>query len=191
MANSPIEPGDNPSELDFDRLRSELDVALPELLPMLYADLRRLAVAQRRRLGGPETLNTTALVSELYLRLQQGGSLQVQSRRHFFALSALAMRQILTDHARRAVHQPEAVADPELAGVMLDDPGQLLEIDDLLTRLEGFDPRLAQVVTCRYFGGYSDIETAEILGVTSRTVRRDWERARRWMNAAIAPRHEQ
>ncbi len=181
--------GHNPPELDFDRLRSELDVALPELLPMLYADLRRLAVAQRRRLGGPETLNTTALVSELYLRLQQGGSLQVHNRRHFFALSALAMRQILTDHARRAVHQPEAVADPELAGVMLDDPGQLLEIDDLLTRLERFDRRLAQVVTCRYFGGYSDIETAEILGVTSRTVRRDWERARRWMSAAIGPRH--
>ncbi|MGD9583462.1 MAG: ECF-type sigma factor [Lysobacterales bacterium] len=182
-------PGNQPSALDFDRLRSELDVALPELLPMLYADLRRLAVAQRRRLGGPETLNTTALVSELYLRLQQGGSLQVHNRRHFFALSALAMRQILTDHARRAVHQPEAVADPELAGVLLDDPAHLLEIDDLLTRLEGFDPRLAQVVTCRYFGGYSDIETAEILGITSRTVRRDWERARRWMSAAIGPRH--
>lgn len=182
-------PGNQPSALDFDRLRSELDVALPELLPMLYADLRRLAVAQRRRLGGPETLNTTALVSELYLRLQQGGSLQVHNRRHFFALSALAMRQILTDHARRAVHQPEAVADPELAGVLLDDPAHLLEIDDLLTRLEGFDPRLAQVVTCRYFGGYSDIETAEILGITSRTVRRDWERARRWMSAAVGPRH--
>ena len=183
------EPDDHytgdPPALDFERLRSDLKAALPELLPTLYADLRRLAMAQRRRLGGPETLNTTALVSELYLRLQQGGSLRVQSRRHFFALSALAMRQILTDHARRAIHQPEAVADPELTGVQLDDPSQLLEIDDLLTRLEGFDQRLAQVVTCRYFGGYSDVETAEILGITSRTVRRDWERARRWMGAAL------
>jgi len=175
----------DPLAQDFARLREELDQALPALLPLLYADLHRLAAAQRRRTQASDTLNTTAVVSELYLRLLQSGSVEVASRRHFFALSALAMRQILTDHARRAVLKPEARENNDLDGLVLDNPQALIETDDLLRRLESFDARLAQVVTCRYFGGFSDLETAEILGITDRTVRRDWDKARIWMSAAL------
>ncbi len=175
----------DPLAQDFARLREELDQALPALLPLLYADLHRLAAAQRRRTQASDTLNTTAVVSELYLRLIQSGGVEVASRRHFFALSALAMRQILTDHARRAVLKPEARGNEELEGLVLDNPQALIETDDLLRRLEAFDARLAQVVTCRYFGGFSDLETAEILGITDRTVRRDWDKARVWMSAAL------
>lgn len=176
-----------PPDADFEnfaQLRSDLDLALPVLLPLIYNDLRRLASVQRRRLHASDTLCTTAIVSELYLRFAQSGSLLVASRRHFFALAALAMRQILTDHARHVVLKPEACPPEQLDGLLFDDPQRVLEIDDLLLRLESYAPRLAQVVTCRYFGGYSDLETAEILSVTDRTVRRDWEKAKLWMTAA-------
>ncbi len=172
--------------VDFARLRSDLDRALPRLLPLIYSDLRRLASAQRRRLHASATLSTTAVVSELYLRLAQSGGIEVAGRRHFFALAALAMRQILTDHARRAVLKPEAQPNEQLEGLVFDDPQRVLEIDNLLGQLEAHQPRLAQVVTCRYFGGYSEIETAEILGVAVRTVQRDWSRARIWMGSAVS-----
>lgn len=186
MPTADAPPG--PSDADFEnfaQLRSDLDHALPVLLPLIYEDLRRLASAQRRRLPSTDTLCTTAIVSELYLRFAQSGSLVVASRRHFFALAALAMRQILSDHARRAVLKPEACSPEQLDGLVFDDPRRVLEVDDLLLRLESHAPRLAQVVTCRYFGGYSDLETAEILGITDRTVRRDWEKAKLWMTASM------
>lgn len=172
--------------VDFARLRSDLDQALPNLLPLIYNDLRRLASAQRRRLHASDTLSTTAVVSELYLRLAQSGGIKVAGRRHFFALAALAMRQILTDHARRAVLKPEAHPNEQLDGLVFDDPQRIVEIDNLLSQLEAHQPRLAQVVTCRYFGGYSEIETAEILGVAVRTVQRDWSKARIWMGSAVS-----
>jgi len=184
VADAPL--GSHATDFEnFAQLRSDLDHALPILMPLLYSDLRRLASAQRRRLQSSDTLCTTAIVSELYLRFAQSGSLLIASRRHFFALAALAMRQILTDHARRSVLQPQACLPEQLDGLVFDDPQRVLEIDDLLLRLEAHAPRLAQVVTCRFFGGYSDLETAEILGITDRTVRRDWDKAKVWMSAAL------
>ncbi|MEO8011236.1 MAG: ECF-type sigma factor [Dokdonella sp.] len=128
-------------------------------------------------------MSTTALVNELYLKFAQGSGIGVDSRRHFFALCAQAMRQILVDHARRRVLAPVRI-DGEIELVEID--GQrMIEVDDALRRLEQVQPRLAQVVVCRWFAGYSEIETAEILGVTDRTVRRDWEKARAWLGVAI------
>lgn len=166
------------------RLRAELEPALNTLVPLLHADLRRLAASQRRRFATPPTLNTTAVVNELYLKLVQSEGVNVSGRRHFFALAALVMRQILSDHARRRLASP-VDASAALIDVASEDVSLILEVDDALKRLEAVNPRLAQVVTCRWFGGFTEEETAEILGVTDRTVRRDWEKAKAWLGAEL------
>jgi RNA polymerase sigma factor (TIGR02999 family) len=168
------------------RLRDDLEPALHAVIPALYADLKRLAAAQRRRFDAPPTLSTTAVVNELYLKFAQSSGLSVESRRHFFALAALAMRQILTDHARRRTGGARVLADEALL-VPDDDARRLIEIDAALDRLAAVNPRLVEVVNCRFFGGYTDEETAAILGVTDRTVRRDWDKARAWLADALGP----
>lgn len=181
--DSPLFPADPTQDLDFQRLRTELQTALPQMVPLLHAELRQLAHAQRRRLGGAPTLSTTAVVHELYLKFAQRQGLEVTDRRHFFALAALAMRQILIDHARqrlRAAREPAPDWWPERL-----EPQGLVELDSLLEQLAEVQPRVAQVVMCRYFGGYSELETAAVLGVTDRTVRRDWDKARAWLGAAL------
>lgn len=171
-------------EADLARLRHELEPVLRELIPALHADLKQLAAAQRRRFDAPPTLSTTAVVNELYLKFAQSSGISVESRRHFFALAALAMRQILTDHARRRTDATRVAYDEALL-VPADDARRLLDIDDALARLAAINPRLVEVVNCRFFGGYTEEETAAILGVTDRTVRRDWEKARAWLAAAF------
>lgn len=166
------------------RLRDDLEPALHAVIPALHADLKRLAAAQRRRFDAPPTLSTTAVVNELYLKFAQSSGISVESRRHFFALAALAMRQILTDHARRRTDGARVSADEALL-VPDDDARRLIEIDAALDRLAAVNPRLVEVVNCRFFGGYTDQETAAILGVTDRTVRRDWEKARAWLADAL------
>ena len=166
------------------RLRAELEPALNTLVPLLHEDLRRLAASQRRRFATPPTLNTTAVVNELYLKLVQSDGVNVSGRRHFFALAALAMRQILADHARRRMNSP-LDSGALLIDVPSEDVSLILEVDDALKRLETINPRLAQVVTCRWFGGFTEEETAEILDITDRTVRRDWEKAKAWLGAAL------
>lgn len=172
----------DPLDVELARLRAELEPALARVIPALHADLRQLAAAQRRRFDSPPTLNTTAVVNELYLKFAQSSRIEVEGRRHFFALAALAMRQILTDHARRRM-APGASLDSDALPAF--DAREVIEVDDALRRLAGFNPRLAEVVTCRFFGGYSELETAEILGITDRTVRRDWDKARAWLAAAM------
>lgn len=166
------------------RLRDELEPALRQVIPALHADLRQLAAAQRRRFAAPPTLSTTAVVNELYLKFAQSSGLSVESRRHFFALAALAMRQILTDQARRR-GEGELVPVHEAMQVPEQDAQRLIEIDAALERLGAINPRLVEVVNCRFFGGYTENETATILGVTDRTVRRDWDKARAWLAEAL------
>jgi RNA polymerase sigma factor (TIGR02999 family) len=166
------------------RLRHELEPALGQIIPALHADLKQLAAAQRRRFDSPPTLSTTAVVNELYIKFAQSSGISVESRRHFFALAALAMRQILTDHARRRADATRADLDEALL-VPADDARRLLDIDHALSRLAAINPRLVEVVNCRFFGGYTEEETAAILGITDRTVRRDWEKARAWLADAI------
>jgi RNA polymerase sigma-70 factor, ECF subfamily len=158
-------------------------VALDRVLPLLYEDLRRLARRQLAREHGSRTIQPTTLVHEAYLKLA-GSAPRAQDRAHLLAIAAHAMRQVLVDHARerRAANRgPEWMSTTLTDGVSTNDldPEALIALDDALERLE---PRQRQVVECRYFAGLDDSEIAEALGVTTRTVRRDWVKARAWLN---------
>ncbi|MBK8284474.1 MAG: RNA polymerase subunit sigma [Ahniella sp.] len=164
-------------------IRAAIEPQLGAKFEQHYLELKRLARAERQRVLGGHSLNTTALVNELYLKLLHSGSAGADGK-HFFALSALAIRHILVDRARHRVHvraHAEAMGSHEDGS----DDTLTLEIHDALDRLRQFNPRLAAVVTCRWFAGYSEPETAQALSVGERTVRRDWERARLWLQAAL------
>jgi RNA polymerase sigma factor (TIGR02999 family) len=155
-----------------------------ELVDVLYADLRKLARRERFRIGGGATLCTTALVSEAYLKLQRSAGWQ--SRQHFLFTAALAMRQVLVNAvvARQAEKRNGGITPLSLDDEMPvadESEQQILLVNDAVERLAALSPRLAQVVECRFFAGYSDTETAEALGITDRTVRRDWVKARAWL----------
>lgn len=166
---------------------------LDKLLPLVYSDLRRLARAQRRQMEPGETLSTTALVNEAYLKLRRADHPGLADRTHFFSLVARAMRQILIDHARSRLAEQRRMR--EIARELHDRPqedakdlARLLEIDSALDELEHINARLAQVVMYRYFAGYSAQETADLLDVTVRTVNRDWHKARTWLTLALEAR---
>jgi RNA polymerase sigma factor (TIGR02999 family) len=166
--------------------------ALDELLPLVYDALRRLARRQLGREAGPRTLDATGLVHEAYLKLA-GGRVDAADRAHFLAVAARAMRQVLVDHARRrhavrrggewvAATLTEGLQGPEF------DPAELLALNDALEQL---DPRQRQVVECRFFAGMEEQEIAAALGITERTVRRDWVKARAWLYQTLYPVPEQ
>jgi len=157
--------------------------ALDRAVSLLYDDLRRLARRQLSRELGAKPIQPTTLVHEAYLKLA-GSTPRASSRAHLLAIASHAMRQVLVDHARerRAVKRGPAWVRTTLtdAAWMTElDPATLLALDDAIERLE---PRQRQVVECRFFGGLDDAEIAEALGVTTRTVRRDWVKARAWLN---------
>ena len=167
--------------------------ALEEAFALAYDELKALAKRQRRRWHGNPTLNTTALVNEAYLKLVGPAPRGLGGRAHFFALAAKAMRQILCNYARdqNALKRGgDAVRVPldDLRGAALASPApSLLDLDDALARLERLDARQAAVVECRFFGGLSVEETAEALGVSARTVKRDWAVAQAWLRREMAP----
>jgi RNA polymerase sigma factor (TIGR02999 family) len=159
--------------------------AAPELLNLVYDELRRLAASYMRRERPDHTLQATALVHEAYLKLA-GQDATWQNRAHFFAVAAQAMRRILVDHARAKKAEKRAgghvkVSLDEALLVSIPNPGKLLSLDDALTELAEFDVRLAQVVELRFFAGLSVQETAEVLGCAARTVNRDWRAAQAWL----------
>lgn len=161
---------------------------LRELIDVLYADLRQMAHRERFRQRAGATLNTTALVSEAWLKLQRMPGWR--GRRHFLGTAALAMRHVLINDAlaRRTEKRSQDIAMLPLEEA-LDIPAcsdeQLLHIHDAVEKLARLSPRLAQVVECRYFAGFSDAQTAEAMGVTTRTVRRDWAKARAWLYSEL------
>lgn len=174
------------------RLQQGDKTAMDQLLALLFDDLRRLARSQRRRVGGGETLRTTALVHEAYLKMRRNTALAPESRRHFLHTAALAMRQILIDHARSqlAARDRRALVHQEAQDRQAEIERQarlMLDIDAALTRLGSIDPRLAEVVNYRYFAGYKEAEIAELLEVSERTVRRDWFKAKAWLAEALDP----
>jgi len=158
--------------------------ALERLVPLVYDDLRRLAQRQLGREYGERTLNATALVHESYLKLGAIG-LVARDRAHFLAIAARAMRQVLVDHARDrkaakrggGVWERTTLTDGAWAREF--DPDGMLMLDEALTEL---DPRQRQVVECRFFGGMEEREIAAALGVSERTVHRDWIKARAWLH---------
>ncbi len=159
--------------------------AAAELVPLFYADLHRLARRVRGSVPASGTLQTTALIHEAYLKLSR--TPRWNDHAHFLRASALAMRQVLVDDARTRLTQRrgEGVRAISLEAAELeaaaDNDDTLVALDDALAQLAVLDPRLSQVVECRYFGGYTDAETAQALGITTRTVQRDWLRARAWL----------
>jgi RNA polymerase sigma-70 factor, ECF subfamily len=158
--------------------------AAVRLVPLVYDELRGLAAAQLRRESQGHTLTPTALVHEAWLKLTPGAHGHARDRAHFLAIAARAMRQVLVDHARsRGAQKREGgwarttLAD-DLPGGGQVDPAEVLALDEAL---ESLDPRQRQVVECRVFGGMEESEIALALGVSERTVRRDWVKARAWL----------
>ena len=163
------------------RLQGGDHSALDALLPLLFQPLRRIAHAQRTRVDGSETLCTTALIHEAYLKLRHSGELAVEDDAHFLNLAARAMRQILIDHARArtTARQRDLASGQQISDHALQRQAtELLELDAALQRLEPMHPRLMQIVLYRFFAGYSEAETGRLLAISTRTVRRDWLKAK-------------
>jgi RNA polymerase sigma factor (TIGR02999 family) len=163
--------------------------ALDRLMPMVYTELREIAHRQLRRERSDHTLSTTALVHEAYLRLMGQSNVDWRDRAHFYAIAARVMRRVLVDYARRRSAKkrgglPPVTLDDALA--VVDDQAELVvAVDDALTRLASIDERQSQVVQFRFFGGLTEDEIAAILGVSSRTVRNDWVKAKGWLYQEI------
>ena len=160
--------------------------AMHDVLPLVYEELRRLAHRQLQREPEGHTLSTTALVHEAYIRLIDQTRVQWSGRAHFMAIAATAMRRILIDRARihRSLKRGGALRRVPFEDVHLateERADLLIALDDALTRLRELDERQARVVECRFFGGMTEEETAEALGVGLRTAKRDWARARSWL----------
>jgi RNA polymerase sigma-70 factor (ECF subfamily) len=161
-------------------------VALDQLVPVIYAELRRIAHRCMAHENPGQTLQSTALVHEAYLRLVDYHQVSWQNRAHFFAVAARQMRHILIDIARSRQEvkhggAPRRLSLDEVAELSEEKSLELVALDDALNDLEVLDPRKAQVVEMRYFGGLSVEETAVVLKVSDRTVLRDWETARVWL----------
>lgn len=167
--------------------------ALGKLIPMVYDELRRQAAGYLRRERSGHTLQTTALIHEAYLRLINQQNIDWQNRAHFYAIAARLMRQILVDHARKrqATKRGGSGLKIPLEEAMVISSGRdvdLVALDEALTRLAALDPQQSRIVELRYFSGLSVEETAEALGVSSRTVRRDWNVAKAWLRQQIGER---
>ena len=162
------------------------EAALERLMPLVYDELRRLARRYMNRERPGHTLQTTALVNEAYLRLVNWREVRWQNRAHFYAVSAQMMRRILVDAARARAAQKRGDArvyfDFDATAVVSPRPDRsILALDDALAAFAQIAPRKAKVVELRYFGGLSEEEIAEVLNVSARTIRRDWEFARVWL----------
>jgi len=178
-----------PSDL-LEELRSGGQPALDRLLPVVYRELR--AIAHRHVASRTDgTLATTELVHEAYLKLVDQSRAEWCDRAHFFAVASVAMRQVLMDRAKartamkRGGERRRVTLEDDMAAID-DDAESLVAIDDALTRLATIEPRLARVVECRFYAGLSEEEIAEALGVTVRTVERDWAKARMLLRDALA-----
>jgi RNA polymerase sigma factor (TIGR02999 family) len=156
-----------------------------DLIDRVYPDLHAIARRQFQCENPAHTLQPTALVNEVYLKLM-GNGVDWKNRAHFFAVASRVMRQVLTDHARRSRaakrgggNRPVALNDQ--IPITDQQSADLLDLEDALSALEKIDPRMASVVVSRYFGDMTEDEIAETLGVSTRTVKRDWEFARAWL----------
>ena len=176
----------------LEAVRGGNDSALNDLFPLVYEELRALAHRKRQAWHGDYTLNTTALVHEAYLKLAGQSRADWQSRAHFFGVAARAMRQILIDYARRRRAQKRGgdrskttfdemkLGDGQIA-LSDDNADALMILDEALKRLEKISERQSRIVECRFFGGMTIEETAEVVGISTATVKRSWNLAQVWL----------
>ena len=173
-------------------LRSGNKEALAMLIPLVYDELHRLAEHYMRNERVGHTLQPTALINEAYLRVASAEKADWQHRAHFVAVAAGTMRRVLIDHARK---QEAAKRGGKQAALPLEDSPEylseerseeLIALDEALTRLQELDPRQSQVVELRFFGGLTVEETAEVLGISPKTVKRDWAVARAWLHGEMS-----
>lgn len=183
--------GDNVHHAVLVELRETGATANGTLFPLVYAELRRLAHHYLARERPGHTLQATALVHEVYLRLLPHNETTSDDRRKFVAVAAHVMREILVEHARsrnrlkRGGDRARVPLDDEMARID-GDAGRWEDLDAALDRLAALDPRQAKVVELRYFGGMTVDEAAEVLGVSPKTVKRDWSVARAWLRRELA-----
>jgi len=177
-----------PETLRQARAPEEVRRAAEQLFPLLYDEVSRLAHRERNRVRAGETLRTTALINEAYLKLLR--SPEFNDRAHFLRSAALAMRHILVNHARerlaakRGGGAPIETLDESIEAATPSDDS-LIEVHEAVDRLARLDERLAQVVECRFFAGYTEQDAAAALGMTERTIRRDWAKARAWLRVEL------
>ena len=167
--------------------------ALDQVYAALYPELKRVARARLRQQGRGDGPGTTTLLHESFLRLVNARDLRLEDRRHFFAYAARTMRNIIIDSAREALAERRGGgaahetlggdAAQQVADIRAGD--ELVRVSDALHDLEKVDPELAELVEMRYFGGYTEVEVAELQGITERTVRRRWDKARAWLYLAL------
>ena len=164
--------------------------ALNDLLPLVNDELRRLARNYLRRESPGHTLQPTALVNEAYLRLIDQQQVHWQNRAHFFGIAAQLMRRILIDHARKAHYQKRGggamqVSFDDALAVTEAKAAELLAVDEALEKLTAMDARKGRIVELRFFGGLNLDETAEVLGISSPTVQREWRAAKAWLHRLL------
>lgn len=173
------------------------EAALEALFPIVYEELRQAARRQRRNWSGDTTLGTTALVHEVYLKIAGRDQVGARTRIHFLRIASRAMRQILSNYARDRRTTKRGAGNPHVPIDLLAESGlpfelndaqsdRIVELNEALQRLEVVDPRLCQVVECRFFGGLTIEDTASALDVSPATVKRDWSLARAWLFRELA-----
>ena len=174
------------------RIQAGDTAARDALFAAAYTELHRLAHARLRDGGRNTVLDTTCLVHESYLRFLRAGQLRAEDRRAFFAYASQVMRSVIVNSVRERIAQKRGgnarplTLSTQLGATMADGEESIMKVHEALEELAKAEPRLAQVVEMRYFGGYSEAEMAETLGVTERTVQRDWEKARLILSAALS-----
>jgi RNA polymerase sigma-70 factor (ECF subfamily) len=175
----------------LDRWRRGDVEAANRLMELVYGDLHRIAAREMRRERGEHTLQTTAVLHEAYLRIFRSEPVEWKDRAHFYAVAAQQLRRVLVDHARRATSEKRggdivklSLWESDLGAVGLD--GRLLALDEALARLEELDPRAAQVVELRFFGGLTETDAAEVLHISVATLKRDWDFAKTWLAVQLA-----
>lgn len=182
---------------DVTALLSELakgnQAAAEKLVPLVYDELKRLARNYMRRERADHTLQTTALVHEAYLKLVRQQKTGWQCRSHFFGIAAQIMRRILLDHARAHLRQKrggprQTLRLDEALTFSKEQSEELVRLHEALERLSAIDPRQGRIVELRFFGGMSVEETAQILGISPKTVKRDWAVAKAWLHGELRQR---
>ncbi|QOC23914.1 sigma-70 family RNA polymerase sigma factor [Wenzhouxiangella sp. AB-CW3] len=175
----------------LDEIRSSPEL-FDRLMPLVYDDMKRIGRAQRRRLGPSDTLQTTALVHEAFLKLRQNASERIDSNLHLQRLVACVMRQLIFDYARKQLtikrggDQVRATWNENEHALPPEDLNRIMAVEKAVDEMAASDPRMAECLTSNLFGGSSVTEIGEMLGVSSRTVVRDLRRARAWLQVELA-----